>query len=191
MPTNEDTPVPEPREIQLPADLLIDLRAGVGPRPLESAGRSAGAWLARNLRDALATDDLSTVPSHAFWDALDQVLRSRGWGRLRQGRAHSGLGVIIAEEWIEGGAASGGGASGGGASEGGASHADPGCPFTVGLLSALFGDVAGHPISVVETACEGREQDGCRFVFGSEAAVDELRTRLDEGLSEDAALAAF
>jgi len=173
MPTNLDTPATEPREIQLPAGLLVDLRASAGPHVLESAGRSAGTWLAWNLREVLGTQDLAEAPSHAFWDALDQILRSRGWGRLRQERAHSGLGVIIAEEWIEGGA----------------SDADSGCPFTVGLLSEVFGAVAGAPISVIETACEGHGDDTCRFVFGSDVAVAELRARLDQGLSEEAALA--
>jgi hypothetical protein len=175
MPTNLDTPAPEPREIQLPAGLLDDLRASAGHEALETAGRGAGGWLAWNLREVLGTTDLADVPSHAFWDAMDQILRSRGWGRLRQERVHSGLGVIIAEEWIECGD----------------SDAGPGCPFTIGLLSEVFGAVAGHPISVVETGCEGRGNDSCRFVFGSEAAVAELRSRLDQGLSEEAALAGF
>ncbi|CAN5794041.1 hypothetical protein BH23GEM11_BH23GEM11_19760 [soil metagenome] len=180
MPTNLDTPAGEPREIQLPAGLLDDLRTSAGPRVLESAGRSAGTWLAWNLRAVLATDDLSKAPSHAFWDALDEILRSRGWGRLRQERVHSGLGVIVAEEWIEGAQ-----------SDSDPSDPDPGCPFTVGLLSEVFGAVAGHPISVIETACEGHGNDTCRFVFGTDAAVAELRVRLDRGLSEEAALAAF
>ena len=163
-----------PREIQLPSGLLEDLRAIAGAEALETAGRRAGTWLAAALGEALATEELSQAPTQAFWDALGEILRGRGWGRLRQERVHSGLGVVVAEEWMETGSAT-----------------SPGCPFTVGLLAALFEDVAGEPVAVLETACEGRGEEECRFVFGSEAAVRELRARLENGVSEEAALAGF
>jgi predicted hydrocarbon binding protein len=82
--------------------------------------------------------------------------------------------VVVAEDWMESG-----------------SPGSPGCPFTIGLLGALFEDVAGEPVAVLETACEGHGDEGCRFVFGSEAAVRELRKRLENGVSEEAALAGF
>jgi len=162
------------REIQLPSGLLEDLRTLAGAKALETAGRRTGTWLAAALGEALATEDLAQAPTQAFWDALGEILRGRGWGRLRQERVHSGLGVVVAEEWMETGSA-----------------ASPGCPFTVGLLAALFEEVAGEPVAVLETACEGHGEEGCRFVFGSEAAVRELRARLDDGVSEEAALAGF
>lgn len=163
-----------PREIQLPSGLLENLRTLVGAEALEKAGRGAGTWLAAALGEALATEDLAEAPTQAFWDALGEILRGRGWGRLRQERLHSGLGVVVAEDWMETG-----------------SSGSPGCPFTVGLLGALFEDVAGEPVAVLETACEGHGDEGCRFVFGSEAAVRELRMRLENGVPEEAALAGF
>lgn len=163
-----------PREIQLPSGLMVDIRSFAGAEALEKVGRETGTWLAAALGDALATEDLAQAPTQAFWDALGAILRSRGWGRLRQERVHSGLGVVVAEDWMESGSAG-----------------SPGCPFTVGLLRALFQEVAGEPVDVMETACEGHGDEGCRFVFGSEAAVRELRTRLEDGLSEEAALAGF
>lgn len=162
-----------PREIQLPSGLLEDLQAIAGAEALETAGRRAGTWLAAALGEALATEELSQAPTQAFWDALGEILRGRGWGRLRQERVHSGLGVVVAEDWMETG-----------------SSDSPGCPFTIGLLGALFEQVAGEPVAVLQTAFEGHEEE-CRFVFGSEAAVRELRARLEDGVSEEAALAGF
>jgi predicted hydrocarbon binding protein len=162
------------REIQVPSGLLEDLHSLAGTDVLEAAGRRAGVWLGAAMSEALGSDALGHAPTGAFWEALDEVLRSRGWGRLRQERVHSGLAVVVAEDWMEKGGA-----------------ASPGCPFTVGLLEALFEQVAGEPITVLETACEGHGDEVCRFVFGSGAAVSELRSRLDGGVSEEAALAGF
>ncbi len=162
-------------EIRLPSRLFDTLAQVAGAPALEASGRRTGDWLAATLRDALGTEDLASVPGHAFWSALDEVLRSRGWGALRQERVHSGVAVIVAEGWAEAGQA-------------------PGCPFTVGLLSGLFSEVAGRPISVTETACTaGEEGDdaSCRFAFGSEGAIESLRAALDRGHDEGAALASL
>ncbi len=156
-----------PREVQLPAQVLGSLD--------RQGGRAAGHWLAGVLRASLGTDDLGRAPSDRFWSALDEALADRGWGSMRQERLHSGLGVIVAEGWVE------------------AEHSD-GCPFTSGLLEALFGEVAGHAIEVVETDCSSGATDApgqCRFVFGGAVAVSALRDHLEGGASEAEAVAAI
>jgi hypothetical protein len=156
-----------PRELQLPAQVLGSLD--------RQGGRAAGHWLARVLRDALGTEDLGRAPSDRFWTALNEVLADRGWGALRQERLHSGLGVLLAEGWAE------------------AEHTD-GCPFTAGLLESLLGEVAGHPIEVIETECVPGTADApghCRFVFGGTVAISALRDHLEGGASETEAIAAI
>jgi hypothetical protein len=171
-----DSPSSNAREIHLPADLLDTLVQVAGAPALEASGRQTGTWLAGALREALGSDDLASVPGHAFWTALDGVLSRRGWGTLRQERVHSGVAVVVAEGWAEG-------------------RSVPGCPFTVGLLSGLFSEVAGAPVAVTETACsastDGASGTPCRFAFGSEVAIDTLRTAMEEGHDEEAALASL
>jgi hypothetical protein len=171
-----DSPSATAREIRLPANFLDTLVQVAGAPALEASGLQTGSWLAAALRDALGSDDLASVPGSVFWSTLDEVVRSRGWGTLRQERVHSGVAVVVAEGWAEGRNA-------------------PGCPFTVGLLSALFSEVAGSLVAVTETACSASSGGGsggpCRFAFGSEVAIDAIRSAMDEGHDEEAALASL
>jgi predicted hydrocarbon binding protein len=173
MPNAPDLPATDAREFRVPAGIL-DTLAGVSGAPaLEAAGRQTGTWLAGALREVLGVETLADAPSHAFWSALDETLRSRGWGTVRAERLHSGVAVLVAEDWVEG-------------------HASPGCPFTRGLLSALFTEVAGRTVAVVETACAAAAGDGpgaCRFAFGSDEAMEAVARALELGQSEEAVLA--
>jgi len=86
-----------------------------------------------------------------FGEKAAEFFRDAGWGDLTFSHDESeGIAMIDIDNCWE--------------SSGTADDAS-GCHITTGLLAAFFGQIAGYPISVLETECS--EDGRCRFVFGN------------------------
>jgi hypothetical protein len=170
-----------PGHVVLPTSVLSHLKQALrretgvlsATHVLQDAGFAAGD----RIYDEFAREvggDPSELGASNFWEALDRYLARRGWGHLRVERVHSGLGILHASDWAE--------------SDPGSGDGQPGCYFSSGLLAHLLGQAAGGPVAVLEVECRSRGDDGCRFLYGSEAAVHEIYGLLLDGVSLDEAL---
>jgi predicted hydrocarbon binding protein len=65
----------------------------------------------------------------------------------------------------------------------------PSCFFSTGMLANILGNAAGAPIAVLEVECRSQGDARCRFLFGSNEALQTLYERVGSGESIDAALA--
>jgi len=52
-------------------------------------------------------------------------------------------------------------------------------------------ELADETVAVLKVECRTHGEDTCEFAFGSESAIDELYSRLLEGVDLDAALTAL
>ena len=171
-----------PREIAVPASILVTLREALteecGPaaaiRALHAAGQREGGHAAVSFARG-HPDGSASLAQDAFWSRLRVFFSRRGWGDLSMTAAHQAIGLLSSTDWAE--AAQGGPGS------------DPSCAFTTGFLSGFLSHVAGWPVTVSEVTCTARGDDACTFAFGSEAAVNDLGTRLSEGAALADALA--
>jgi hypothetical protein len=159
--------------LSLPASALVEIRRALGKetddasacRALHGAGYAAGEAIFSEFAAAVDTSpgDLSAPE---FWNALDDYLAEKGWGRISHERIHPGLGVLRAETWSE--------------SDADGHEHEPGCWFTSGVFERIFSEVAPGSVAV---------DPNCSFVLGSSAAIERLRQLLLERESLDDALA--
>ena len=174
----------KPPELAIPVASLAALRVAlseeVGPdaaaRALASAGHAAGDALIVQLTgpDAAQTS-VSDIGEATYWRRLSHLFSARGWGTLTQSSAHEGVGALDASDWVE-------------ANEDAQANR-PSCFFTTGMLANLLGSAAGTPISVLEVECRSRGDARCRFLFGSNEALQAVYDRVGAGQSAEAALA--
>ena len=151
--------------------------AGAGP--LQEAGYVTGQAHAAALQDWLADsggESVRTLPLGDFQARLGTFFAALGWGRLTL-RADGALSVVEGREWAE--------------RQPRAAGAPPGCHFTTGMLAGFFGALAGDPVAVLEVEPAHDAPDACRFALGSEALMEQLFTRLQQGEPADAVLAAL
>ena len=57
------------------------------------------------------------------------------------------------------------------------------------MLAGFFGALAGHAVAVLEVEPAHDAPDACRFALGSEALMEQLFTRLQQGEPTDTVLA--
>ena len=166
----------KPPELAIPVSSLAALRvalanevgADAAARALAAAGHAAG--------DALFTqiDDVSDLSETSFWRKLSHLLSARGWGTLAHSDAREGVGALTAGDWVE--------------ANPDANAKRPSCFFTTGMLANLLGNAAGAPVSVLEVECRSRGDAHCRFLFGSQEAMQVVYSRVGAGESVDAVL---
>ena len=150
--------------------LTAEVGADAAARALRAAGHAAGdAWYPQ-----LSSSDGDTLAENTFWRRLNQLFSSRGWGTLRQSAVHPGVGALDANDWVE--------------AQADAAEARPSCFFTTGVLANLLGNVAGADVAVMEVECRSAGAERCRFLFGSEEALNALYSRVSSGSSVDNAL---
>jgi hypothetical protein len=180
--TQSDPPIA--REVTLPAEVFLHLRRALKDRTdplsvthaLHAAGFATGDLLFQEFSDAAGADP-STLDEVRFWSELSGFLGQKGWGRLRHERLHPAFGALHAGDWGESSPKSG--------------EVQSGCAFTTGLLAQMLGRAAGGPIAVLEVECATRGDAECRFLFGSEGAIESLYRILLEGADLTAALDAL
>jgi predicted hydrocarbon binding protein len=163
-------------ELAIPVASLAALRHAltkeVGPdaaaRALSAAGHAAG--------DALFSQMGANEESErAFWRKLTHLFNSRGWGTLVHSAAHEGVGALDAGDWVE--------------ADEEALTSRPSCFFTTGMLANLLGNAAGAPVTVLEVECRSRGDARCRFLFGSNEALNAVYEQVGSGVNADEALA--
>ncbi len=165
------------RAVALPRALVHALRAAAlgaegGETRLRDAGFEAGralyddfaAWMAARAGVA----DPAVASLAAFGDALSAYAAAHGWGTLSlepgDGADTDGLPTLRAVDWFEVEPGT----------DAGAPAPYPACHFTTGLLAGFLGRLAGQPLAVLEIACASCGDPACRFVIGSEAALERL-----------------
>jgi len=172
------------RAVTLPAEAFLHLRRALreeagspaATHVMHSAGFATGDLLYEEFSRSTGAEP-ATLDEHNFWDSLGGFLEERGWGRISHTRIHPGLGALDASDWGESWPDSGEG--------------QPGCAFSTGLLAQLLGRAADGAIAVLEVECASRGDARCRFLFGSEHAIEALYRSLLEGTPLPAALEAL
>lgn len=176
-------PMPSrPHELALPVASLSALRyslvQAVGDDDAAHALRAAGYAAGDALFSTLAAGELDgNMAAARFWQRLEQLFASRGWGHLRHENLHDGVGALVATDWVE--------------AESDAPAQRPSCFLSTGLFANLLGRAAGADVSVLEVECRARGDRHCRFLFGSPEALDAVYAHVADGQSAEESLAAL
>lgn len=172
-------------DIRLPVASLGALRraladavgADATANALQKAGYAAGDAVFQHLASMTGGADVADLPLTDFFRHLAQIFRQLGWGELQHEAVHAGVGALETTDWFESHTVSG--------------ARRPSCFFTTGLLANLLGRTAGADVAVLQTECRSRGDDRCRFLFGSQEALAAVYSRLVDGQSVEASLAAL
>lgn len=164
-----------PREVALPARGLVRLRMSlrdeVGQLASVHSLHAAGYGSGEDLFDAFAREldgSPGSIPAPDLWARIARFFAARGWGTLRHGELHPGVGELRAENWAEAVPDS---------------ESQPSCAFTTGLLSSFLTRLAGDSVAVLEVRCASRGDGHCAFAFGAETTIHDLYGLLLEGAS--------
>ncbi|MGD8277024.1 MAG: hypothetical protein PVH00_03310 [Gemmatimonadota bacterium] len=178
-----------PAELAIPVASLTALRHALADevgddaaaRALQIAGVAAGHAFFDTLSHAGSPGgrtgevDPATWSEPLFWRLLADLFERRGWGRIRNGHAHVGIGAIDAFDWVE--------------SQQEADALRPSCFFTAGLFANLLGRVVGDDVAVLEVSCRSRGDAHCRFLYGSPETLDVVFSRIRNGANVEETLA--
>ena len=182
--------MPEPIEltdsglIAISRDALLTLRTALfrdlginAAAVLQEAGFAGGesffAAFSRWL-DSQGLPSPESLPSSEFADRASEFLRNTGWGSIAIGTLESAA-TIDSSDWAE---------------------ADPerpmefpGCYYSAGLLTDVFGRIIGEPVAVMEVECRSMGNDRCRFLVGGADTMQRVYDAMGEGLTYEQALA--
>ena len=166
-------------ELAIPVASLAALRyslaenagSDVAAHALAAAGHAAGSALFTQL----PSDNPAALSAQTYWRQLSQMLTARGWGTLVHSEVHEGVGALTASDWVE--------------ADPDAHAGRPSCFFTTGMLANLLGNTAQSPVSVLEVECRSQGDAHCRFLFGSEEAMQNIYERVGSGATTETALA--
>lgn len=178
-----------PAELAIPVASLTALRHALADevgddaaaRALQIAGVAAGHAFFDTLSHVGSAGgrtgdaDPATWSEPVFWRLLADLFERRGWGRIRNGTAHAGVGAIDAFDWVE--------------AQPDAGALRPSCFFTAGLLANLLGRVVGDDVAVLEVSCRSRGDAHCRFLYGSPETLDVVFSRIRNGADVEETLA--
>jgi predicted hydrocarbon binding protein len=156
-------------EDRSPADAALLIRR-IGFEAGESFASAFDQWLGGQGHSGGSR----TLPADAFWQRLADFFQELGWGKLQHERLHPGVASLTCDDWAE--AAESDGSAGG-------------CSLTTGILADLLSRTAGTDLAVMEVECGSRGGDRCRFLFGSEAALEGVYEEMRGGRSPEQALA--
>ena len=167
-------------ELALPVAALSALRRALAERvgddeaahALRAAGYAAGDVLAGILA---APQDGSALAQAAYFRRLTDLFAARGWGHLSHERAHAGVAVLQAGDWVE--------------SDPEFATGRPSCFFTTGMLANILGHAAGGEIAVYEAECRSRGDARCRFMIGAPETLQLLHETAARDASVEALVA--
>lgn len=150
-----------------------------GARVLREIGLETGedfhtlfeGWLAAAPDGARRVSDLSPED---FWDRLSAFFATLGWGGLSQEQLHPGLLALDGEDWLE---------------SADRHEPQPACHFTTGLIAGMLHRVAGGDVAVMEVECRSAGDARCRFLVGSDLALESVFDSLESGASLSVAVA--
>ncbi|HEY0970972.1 MAG TPA: hypothetical protein VGE02_08380 [Gemmatimonadales bacterium] len=139
-------------------------------RALQEAGYPTGVAHAAAFREWLAArgeGEPDSLPLSVFRDRVRELFASLGWGELVLHTESEPASTLEATGWAEWRPRAEGEA--------------PACHFTTGMLAGFFGDIAGHPLAVLEVEPAVAEPGACRFLMGSEQVMHDVYQRLERG----------
>jgi bacteriochlorophyll 4-vinyl reductase len=139
---------------------------------LNSAGYDTGGQVFESLLRALPRP-LDDVSEKTFWSSISRFFERRGWGKLRHSSPHPGIGMLTSSDWAE---------------AEGRREPQPVCSFSAGVFAHMLTQVAAEPVAVLEVSCRAHGEPACRFAFGSELVIQNLRGLLSDGRGFDQAL---
>jgi predicted hydrocarbon binding protein len=145
---------------------------------LQEAGYSGGQVLLDAFARWLESRGLpspESLPSSDFAARASEFLRSAGWGSIDVGTLESAA-TIDSADWAEADPAS--------------PMEFPGCYYSAGLLTDLFGRIIGEPVAVMEVECRSMGNDRCRFLVGAVETMQRVYDAMGEGLTYEQALSA-
>lgn len=128
-----------------------------------------GRWLASH-----GLPSAEELPSSDFAGRASEFLRSAGWGSIDVGTLESAA-TIDSSDWAEADPAR--------------PMEFPGCYYSAGLLTDLFGRIIGEPVAVMEVECRSMGNDRCRFLVGAVDTIQRVYDAMGEGLTYEQALA--
>ena len=115
-----------------------------------------------------------SLPSGEFADRASEFLMSTGWGSIAMGTLESAA-TIDSTDWAEADPAR--------------PMEFPGCYYSAGLLTDLFGRIVGEPVAVMEVECRSMGNDRCRFLVGGVDTMQRVYDCMGDGLTYEQALA--
>ena len=167
-------------ELALPVAALSALRRALAERvgdddaahALRAAGHAAGDVLAGVLAPA---QDSAPLSQSAYFRRLAEMFATRGWGHFTHERAHPGVAVLQAADWVE--------------ADPEARTGRPSCFFTTGMLANILGQQVGGEIAVYEIECRSNGDTRCRFMIGAPETLLHLHENASEHTSVEALVA--
>lgn len=146
--------------------------------PLQEAGYATGAALADAMRAwlrARGEGDPSALPLGTFGPRVSAFFREQGWGTVSLDVGSGVATTVETRDWADWQPREEG--------------EPPSAHFTTGLLAGFFGALAEAPLAVLEVEPADIEAGRCRFLVGSEAVVNHVFERLQQGGQAESALA--
>lgn len=145
---------------------------------LRSAGQAGGEELAAAFGDWLrgrGESAASELPVTEFSRQLAEFLGAAGWGRVTLTSLHDLIAAVdITDAWE--------------ARSVGKSVA-PSCHMTTGALAAFFSLFSAYAVAALEVECAAVSAPRCRILLGPPAVLEEVYSRLAEGISYETTLA--
>lgn len=145
---------------------------------LQEAGYAGGQALFDAFSRWLGSQGLpspESLPSSEFAERASEFLHTAGWGSIGIGTLESAA-TIDSSDWAEADPAH--------------PMEFPGCYYSAGLLTDLFGRIIGESVAVMEVECRSMGNDRCRFLVGAVETMQRVYDAMGEGLTYEQALAA-
>jgi len=124
---------------------------------LREAGYAGGQAVYEAFEQWLREMDSSAAPDltlDEFGERAAEYFRAAGWGLVEFDSRHDdGIATMTIGDCWEVDSSSAEGA--------------PSCHVTTGMLAAFFGQLAGYPVSVMETECGSTGAERCSFMLGN------------------------
>ena len=139
-------------------------------RALQEAGYATGVAHAAAFRAwllARGEGEPGELPLSVFRDRVHELFVSLGWGELVLHPEAEPATTIETTDWAEWRPR--------------ADDEAPACHFSTGMLAGFFGELAGHPLAVLEVEPAVAKPGSCRFLMGSEPVMHDLYQRLERG----------
>lgn len=148
-----------------------------GSALLQEAGYAEGdefhELLEKWLSEHSGISDPGSLDSNMLGEVLTGFFKTLGWGEVVINRIGTAALAVDSPNWSE--------------AEPGAADI-PSCNFTVGLLAALLGNLAGRQVAVMEVECRTQGDDRCRFLAGSPQTLQAVYEGLLRGRTYQAVL---
>jgi predicted hydrocarbon binding protein len=170
--------------VAITRDSLLSLRTALfrdlgtnAAAVLQEAGYAGGEAFFEAFSRWLSSRGLPSPESLAaneFASHASEFLLGTGWGSIDVGTLESAA-TIDSPDWAE--------------SDPEHPMDFPGCYYSAGLLTDLFGRIIGEPVAVMEVECRSMGSDRCRFLVGAVETMQRVYDAMGDGSTYEQALA--